>query len=130
ATKAKGLDGAVHDLVEPGASASPFATPDWAHPRDLRSLRQEARMAKQNGDTTKIRETRQLEGDEILDLRRWWMARMATTVGPLHEKMTLFWHGHFATSVEKVKDGYWMWLQNETIRRHALGNCARIIRSE
>jgi uncharacterized protein (DUF1800 family) len=122
ATKAKGLDGAVHDLVEPGASASPFAAPDWAHPRDLRSLRQEARMAKQNGDTTKIREARKLEGDEILDLRRWWMARMATTATPLREKMTLFWHGHFATSVEKVKHGYWMWLQNETIRRHALGN--------
>jgi uncharacterized protein (DUF1800 family) len=79
-------------------------------------------MAKQNGDTTKIREARKMEGDEILDLRRWWIARMATTPAPLLEKMTLFWHGHFATSVEKVKDGYWMWLQNETIRRHALGN--------
>ena len=68
-------------------------------------------MAKQNGDTTKIREVRKTEADEILDLRRWWMARMATTAAPLLEKMTLFWHGHFATSVEKVKDGYWMWLQ-------------------
>ncbi len=79
-------------------------------------------MAKQNGDTTKIREAGKMEGDEILDLRRWWMARMATTAAPLLEKITLFWHGHFATTVEKVKDGYWMWLQNETIRRHALGN--------
>jgi hypothetical protein len=122
ATKAKGLAGAVHDLVEPSASALTFAPPNWAHPRDLRSLRQDARMAKQNGDTTKIREARKMEGDEILDLRRWWMARMATTATPLLEKMTLFWHGHFATSAEKVKDGYWMWLQNETIRRHALGN--------
>src|SRR5438874_7955364 len=36
--------------------------------------------------------------------------------------MTLFWHGHFATSAKKVKDGYWMWLQNDTLRHHALGN--------
>ena len=125
-TKAKGLAGAVLDLIEPRVSALPFDPPDWAHPRDLRSLRQEARMAKQNGDTTKIREVRKTEADEILDLRRWWMARMATTAAPLLEKMTLFWHGHFATSVEKVKDGYWMWLQNETIRRHALANFAAL----
>ena len=122
AIKAKGLANAVHDLVEPPASSQSFAPPTWAHPQDLRSLRQEARMAKQNGDTTKIREARKIEGDEILDLRRWWMARLATTAAPLLEKMTLFWHGHFATSVDKVKDGYWMWLQNEIIRRHALGN--------
>ena len=41
---------------------------------------------------------------------------------PLLEKMTLFWHGHFATSVQKARDGYWMWLQNDTLRHHALGN--------
>jgi uncharacterized protein (DUF1800 family) len=122
ATKAKGLAGAVHDLVEPPAAVPPYGPPDWAHPRDLRSIRQEARMAKETGDTTKIRAARQMEGEEILDLRRWWIARMATASAPLREKMTLFWHGHFATSVEKVKDGYWRWQQNETIRRHALGN--------
>src|SRR5438132_11159779 len=128
-TKAKGLAGAWLDLVEPRVSALPFDPPDWAHPRDLRSLRQEARMAKQNGDTTKIREVRKTEADEILDLRRWWMARMATTAAPLLEKMTLFWHGHFATSVEKVKDGYWMWLQNDTLRRNALGNFATLVKA-
>lgn len=122
ATRAKGLEHAVNDLVEPKAEAYQLATPDWAHPRDLRSIRQEARMAKQNGDVTKVRQARRMEGDEILDLRRWWLARMATTSAPLLEKMTLFWHGHFATSVEKVKDGYWMWRQNETLRRHSLGN--------
>src|SRR5665213_1564611 len=32
----------------------------------------------------------------------WWLDRMLRTQRPLHEKMTLFWHGHFATSVQKV----------------------------
>jgi hypothetical protein len=32
----------------------------------------------------------------------WWLDRMLRTNRPLIEKMTLFWHGHFATSVQKV----------------------------
>jgi uncharacterized protein (DUF1800 family) len=122
ATFAKGLEGAVHDLIEIGASAYDVSAPDWARPRDLREIRMEARAAKQNGDRTKVREVRKMEGDEFLDLRRWWLERIATTPAPLLEKMTLFWHSHFATSAEKVKDGYWMWLQNDTLRHHALGN--------
>ena len=41
---------------------------------------------------------------------------------PLQEKLTLFWHGHFATSAQKVRDAYLMWLQNDTFRRNAAGN--------
>jgi uncharacterized protein (DUF1800 family) len=122
AVEAKGLERAVHDLVEPGADALEVAAPEWAHPQDLRVLRKEAREAKQSGDKTKLREARKIEGDELLDLRRWWLGWMGATPAPLVEKMTLFWHGHFATSAEKVKDGYWMWRQNDTLRRHALGN--------
>ena len=122
ATTAKGLEGAVHDLIEVGATAYECSAPDWAHPRDLGAIRMEARPAKQSGDDFKMRKARKLEGDELVDLRRWWLEQIATTPAPLVEKMTLFWHSHFATSAEKVKDGYWMWLQNDTLRRHALGN--------
>src|SRR6478672_3762025 len=31
-------------------------------------------------------------------LQAWWCYRMLTTRAPLREKLTLFWHGHFATS--------------------------------
>lgn len=122
AVHAKGLDRAVHDLVEPDLFSSDLNAPDWARPRDLRSVRMEARAARRSGDKTKLREERQMEGDQLLDLRRWWIGWMRATPAPLIEKMTLFWHGHFATSAEKVKDGYWMWRQNDTFRRHALGN--------
>jgi hypothetical protein len=121
-TTAKGLEGAVRDLIEVGSTAYNVIVPDWARPRDLRAIRMEARAAKKGGDASKMREARKMEGDELLDLRRWWLERIATTPAPLLEKMTLFWHSHFATSAEKVKDGYWMWLQNDTLRRHALGN--------
>jgi uncharacterized protein (DUF1800 family) len=58
----------------------------------------------------------------MVELRGWWLARMAKGPRPLQEKLTLFWHGHFATSVQKVKDAYFMYLQNEIFRRHASGN--------
>ena len=47
---------------------------------------------------------------------------MAIGPRPLQEKITLFWHGHFATSVQKVRDAYLMWRQNEMFRRLATAN--------
>jgi uncharacterized protein (DUF1800 family) len=41
--------------------------------------------------------------------------------------MVLFWHGHFATSVEKVRDPYLMWRQNELFRRLATGNWLELL---
>src|SRR5437667_5797981 len=58
----------------------------------------------------------------LIELRAWWLQRMAKGPRPLQEKMTLFWHGHFATSAQKVRDAYFMWRQNETFRRLATGN--------
>jgi uncharacterized protein (DUF1800 family) len=46
---------------------------------------------------------------------------------PFQEKMTLFWHGHFATSFEKVQMPYFLWLQNETLRQNALGNFPQLL---
>ncbi|MBV9282904.1 MAG: DUF1800 domain-containing protein, partial [Chloroflexi bacterium] len=36
-------------------------------------------------------------------------------------KMTLFWHGHFATAVQKVGNTRWMYQQNQIFRQNALG---------
>ncbi|NGP17302.1 DUF1800 domain-containing protein [Devosia chinhatensis] len=61
----------------------------------------------------------------VLETRRlafWWLDRMVTTNRPLEEKMTLFWHGHFATSEEKLRDYRKIQLQLETLRRGATGN--------
>src|SRR5438093_9190409 len=58
----------------------------------------------------------------MLELRRWWLERMARGLRPLQEKMVLFWHGHFATSIEKVRDAFLMWRQNDLFRRFAMAN--------
>jgi len=68
------------------------------------------------------RELQQTERQHMLELRVWWLRRMAHGPRPLQEKLVLFWHGHFATSVEKVKEAYLMWRQNDLFRRMATGN--------
>ena len=52
----------------------------------------------------------------------WWANRMLTTPRPFQEKMTLFWHGHFATTEEKVRDYRKLQIQNELLRQHATGS--------
>jgi len=51
----------------------------------------------------------------------WWANRMLTTQRPFQEKMTLFWHGHFATTEEKVRDYRKLHIQNELLRQNATG---------
>src|SRR5262245_15251582 len=54
-------------------------------------------------------------------LRGWWLYVMLHTPHPLREKMTLFWHNHFVSSVAKVQRAVLMYKQNILLRRHALG---------
>jgi uncharacterized protein (DUF1800 family) len=63
-----------------------------------------------------------------LELRTWWMSEMLTTPSPLSEKMTLFWHNHFATGQEKVRSATLMLRQNQMLRKHALGNFGAMLR--
>ena len=49
----------------------------------------------------------------------WWLDRMIRSRHPLQEKLTLFWHDHFATTEQ---DTPLMLAQNRTLRRHALGH--------
>jgi uncharacterized protein (DUF1800 family) len=54
-------------------------------------------------------------------LKVCWLNRILQGADPLREKLTLFWHGHFATSNIKVNAVALMDQQNETLRTHALG---------
>ena len=54
--------------------------------------------------------------------QRWWLDRMAATRWPLEEKLTLYWHNHFATGFSKVRRPKAMLAQNRLLRDHAGGN--------
>jgi uncharacterized protein (DUF1800 family) len=62
--------------------------------------------------------------DEMAQLTGWWLRRMIAVQQPLHEKLTLVWHDHFATSADKVSMGAWMAAQNQKLRTLKLGGFA------
>lgn len=57
----------------------------------------------------------------------WWANRMLTTNRPLEEKMALFWHGHFATSEDKVRDYRKMLKQLQLFQTQGLGNFRELL---
>ena len=65
---------------------------------------------------------------EIDDMRQataassWWLYRMINSNSPLRERMTLFWHGLFATAYEKITNGRATAAQIEMFRRQCLGD--------
>jgi uncharacterized protein (DUF1800 family) len=54
----------------------------------------------------------------------WWLDRMVRSSQPLEEKLTLFWHDHFATGGE---DEPLMLAQNRVLRAHALGSFPQLL---
>ena len=132
-----GPDKAVAYLVDYETIPDATTSPEWAKPdpnrmekrQELQQLVQQMRRAPSEERPAleqKRREMQRLENrtqqEHLMELRGWWLQRMAKGPRPLQEKMTLFWHGHFATSAQKVRDAYFMWRQNETFRRLATGN--------
>ncbi|MEX2188311.1 MAG: DUF1800 domain-containing protein [Pirellulales bacterium] len=62
-------------------------------------------------------------------LAAWWLHRMIHTTDAALEKLTLFWHGHFATSGAKVRDSRLMLAQNRMFRQHARGRFAEMVQA-
>ena len=60
-------------------------------------------------------------------LSYWWANRMLTTNHPLQEKMALFWHGHFATNEDKVRDYRKMLKQLELFQSQGLSNFRELL---
>jgi uncharacterized protein (DUF1800 family) len=67
------------------------------------------------------------QSNNAQQLRAWWVARMLYSPHPLQEKLTLFWHNHFATSDAKVQSARFMLGQYAQLRKHALGNFAELL---
>jgi len=57
-----------------------------------------------------------------LDMVHWWIDRMRTSTAPAAEKLALFWHDHFATSMNKVNDPVDIFHQNQIFRANGLGS--------
>ena len=61
-------------------------------------------------------------------MRRWWLKRMAESPRPLQEKMSLFWHDHFAVQYQKRYLTYMLYAQNQLFRTYGTDNYAAMLR--
>jgi uncharacterized protein (DUF1800 family) len=66
---------------------------------------------------------------ETLQLKDWWMTEILITQSPATENLTLFWHNHFSTSAQKIKQPALLAQQNLTLRFHAAGNFKTFVKS-
>ena len=127
---AMGLENAVDSLIHAEDDGDLFPRPMMVMPSERFAFKERIRAAGTEDDRKAIRqELNQLERSNMLDLRLWWLNQMRYTTAPLREKATLFWHGHFATSNQKVNDPYMMWSQNETLRHDALGKFPTLLKA-
>jgi uncharacterized protein (DUF1800 family) len=114
--------------VQAGAFDKDIMRPPSADERDMLAR---ARRANDEDAVARFRARRQeAERDDREQMRKvqhWWLKRMIETPRPLEEKMTLFWHGHFATSYRTIENSYHMFLQNQLFREHAVGDFRKLL---
>jgi uncharacterized protein (DUF1800 family) len=71
---------------------------------------------------------RKKQREQVGVLARWWVARMVADQTAA-EKLTFFWHGHWATSVQKVRSAHFMLGQQQTFRRYGAGPTGPLVRA-
>jgi len=132
-----GREKAVESLLAPTEALDAFPPPAWSDEKvalaDFKNrleIRKDARnlppgITPEEAER-KRREANQqigkIDRQQILEAQAWWFDRMLKSEAPLREKMTLFWHDHFATSVQKVNQPVLVFRQNELFRVSALGS--------
>ena len=121
AATAKGYAQAVEDILTyPGQGASPPALPPWPIQPDIYTGADErTNYQKTVAATINERNNARSVGDRML--LNWWADLLRTSTTPLQENLTVFWHNHFATSLDKVDRPAYMLQQNQLLRAQGAG---------
>jgi len=134
---ALGREKAVDSLFSSTDAIDAFPLPSWATPEaalaESKSRFQQFRATRmateglspedaENKRREAFKEIQRTNREHALEGQSWWFRRMLKTEAPLREKMTLFWHDHFATSIQKVKQPFLLIRQNELFRNQAFGS--------
>jgi len=115
-TRREGIERLLAGVHTAARTPPPAWVKEWTDPRIVRAMGDEQRLA-----------FVRLQVERALELKSWWLAEMLATPSPLTERMTLFWHNHFTSSVQKVRSPALMYRQNVLLRRHALGNFGELL---
>ena len=101
-----------------------FSSPSMSHNREKdKELKKKKQRIFEEISKYRIQKAFQLTSRHFLKLRTlqyWWVQEMLKGQDPFREMMTLFWHDHFATSFQKIKDVPLLAVQNHTLRKNAL----------
>lgn len=63
-----------------------------------------------------------------LSLKSWWIGLQLEQERNIREKMTLFWHNHFATEQSTINDARYAYKHHALLRQYALGNFKDLVR--
>ncbi|MEY3649156.1 MAG: hypothetical protein RLZ13_2041 [Bacteroidota bacterium] len=66
-------------------------------------------------------------GRRNTSLKSWWLGNLLQQTSSVHEKMTLFWHNHFAVEAVDVNDARYMYKYYSLLRKYALGNFKELV---
>lgn len=109
-TREQAADRLLAGTMQKPVARAPASVHEFVSPRRIRAMGDEERRA-----------LLQAEREKGVELRGWWLQEMLRTPSPLNERMVLFWHNHFVSSLQKVRSPALMYRQHLLLRRHALG---------
>lgn len=124
--RAMGLYKAVEQLVEFYRQPTVGPALDLTPPLPVDPLRSKMKI-NSFGNRAVSLDPRSVEANQLTLIRRWWLQRLVESPRPLQEKLTLFWHGHFASQNSVVANSYNMLQQNEFFRKQAAGNFGALL---
>jgi len=69
-----------------------------------------------------------INSQRVTSLKNWWMGQLVSQDRNILEKITLFWHNHFATETDVIGRAIWAYQNNSILRKNALGNFKQFVK--
>lgn len=114
-------ESSVEQLLSSTSTTTIIPPPDW-----IGELPPSKRFRKQLSREERKQFRKKIRARHM-ELKAWWLNELIETPNPLIEKMTLFWHNHFTSSLKKVKWPNFIYQQNILFRSHCMGNFGRLL---
>lgn len=115
-----GVDGVIEKFLSSSATGTPAGAKSELGLRDL--------GPRPRPNTPEVVTYSSEKRYMIREMGLWWLDRMTVTDFPLEERLTWFWHGHWATSLAKVDEPLVMFEHVAKLRDHALGDFTEMAR--
>ncbi|PCJ18053.1 MAG: hypothetical protein COB02_06040 [Candidatus Cloacimonadota bacterium] len=106
---------AINFIFNLSSDNSPSNTPDYL--QKLPTFQEFRKLPKK--EKQKLRKSQRKLG---VQLQADWYTHLSESKSQLREKMIIFWHNHFVSSLQKVKNPVLMLKQHNLFRKHALGS--------